>query len=93
MNKQAYEKIIEKCWADPAFKKQLLADPAGTLKAEGLELPEGLKVNAVENNAEQFTFVIPSEPIELSDEALDGVSGGKGIGSIEKSEWAPMATV
>ena len=76
MNEQFYEKVIAKCWANPAFKQQLLADPAGTLKAEGLELPEGLKVSAVENNAEQFTFVIPARPAELTDEMLAGVVGG-----------------
>ena len=76
MNEQAYEKIISKCWADPIFKQQLMADPAGTLKAEGIELPEGLKVNAVENNAEQFTFVIPARPAELTDEMLESVVGG-----------------
>ncbi len=77
MNEQAYKKVIAKCWANPAFKQRLLADPAGTLQAEGLELPEGIKVSAVENNAEQFTFVIPAQPAELTDEMLDGVAGGQ----------------
>ena len=76
MNEQAYEKIISKCWADPIFKQQLMADPAGTLKSEGFELPEGLKVSAVENSAEQFTFVIPARPAELTDEMLEAVVGG-----------------
>ena len=76
MNEQAYEKVIAKCWADSAFKHQLMADPAGTLKSEGFELPEGLKVSAVENSAEQFTFVIPARPAELTDETLEAVVGG-----------------
>ncbi|MEI6036146.1 MAG: NHLP leader peptide family RiPP precursor [Verrucomicrobiae bacterium] len=76
MNKQSYEKIISKCWANPAFKQQLMADPAGTLRAEGIEFPECLKVSAVENNAEQFTFVIPAQPAELTDDILEGIAGG-----------------
>jgi hypothetical protein len=77
MNKQAYEKVSAKCWANPAFKEQLLADPAGTLKAEGVELPEGLKVSAVEDSAGQFTFVIPAQHAELTDDMLEGVVGGR----------------
>jgi len=44
--------VIAKCWSDHGFKKKLLADPAATLKAEGVkfELPEGMTLKAVENN-------------------------------------------
>gem|GEM_PF-3028946 len=76
MNKEAYKSIITKCWADPEFKRRLIADAAGTLRAEGIAVPEGTQVNVVENTAREFTFVIPSEPSELSDAALDRVSGG-----------------
>ncbi len=65
MNEQSHEKNISKCCANPAFKPQPMADPAGTLK-----------VSAVEDTAAQFTFVIPARPAELSDEMLDGVVGG-----------------
>ncbi len=70
------QQLIAKCWADEAFKQKLLADPATVLKAEGIEVPPGVKVQAVENTAQQFTLVIPPKPDELSDEALDGVAGG-----------------
>ncbi len=62
--------------AGEAFKQKVLADPAAPLKAEGIEIPPGIKVQAVENTAQQFTLVIPPKPDELSDEALDGVAGG-----------------
>ncbi|GAB1394981.1 hypothetical protein MASR1M60_31450 [Rhodocyclaceae bacterium] len=75
-----YQQLIAKCWADEAFKQKLLADPAGTLKAEGMAVPEGVTVRVVENTAQQFTLVIPPQPDELSDEALDGVAGGGGEG-------------
>lgn len=70
------QQLIAKCWADEAFKQKLLADPAAALKAEGIEIPPGVTVRAVENTAQQFTLVIPPKQDELSDEALDGVAGG-----------------
>jgi len=76
MNEQTYKTIITKCWGDPDFKQRLIADPVGTLRAEGISVPDGIKVTVVENTATEFTFVIPSEPSELSDEELDGVAGG-----------------
>ena len=32
-------KLVAKCWADEGFKQKVLADPAATLRAEGVELP------------------------------------------------------
>ena len=67
--------IIAKCWADDSFKQQLLAEPMATLKAEGIELPEGLAVKVLENTANVFNLVIPVKPTELSDIDLDHVAG------------------
>ena len=78
MNDQAkqYQQLIAKCWADDAFKQRLLADPAGTLKAEGLAVPEGVTVRVVESAAQDVTLVIPARQTELSDEALGDTVGG-----------------
>ena len=78
MNDQAkqYQQIIAKCWVDEAFKQRLLDDPAGTLKAEGIAVPEGVRVRVVENTAQVFNLVIPARPTDLSDEMLTGVGGG-----------------
>ena len=35
----AMQKIITKCWEDEPFKERLLAEPAATLAAEGVEIP------------------------------------------------------
>lgn len=69
-------KIIAKAWSDANFKAKLLANPAEILQAEGIEVPAGVKVNAVENTNEQFFLVIPKAPGELSDEQLGSVAGG-----------------
>ncbi|GAB1394979.1 hypothetical protein MASR1M60_31430 [Rhodocyclaceae bacterium] len=70
------QQLIAKCWADEAFKQKLLADPAGTLKAEGMAVPDGVTVRVVENAAQDVTLVIPARPSDLSDEELSGASGG-----------------
>ena len=69
--------LVAKCWSDENFKRKLLADPAQTLRAEGLELPTGLTIKAVENDDKVFHVVIPAKPTDLSDEDLDRVSGGE----------------
>ena len=76
MNEQTYKTIITKCWADPDFKQRLIAEPAETLRAEGVAVPDGVEVTVVEDTASEFTFVIPCECTELSDDILDLVSGG-----------------
>ncbi|GAB1394983.1 hypothetical protein MASR1M60_31470 [Rhodocyclaceae bacterium] len=72
------QQLIAKCWADEAFKQKLLADPAATLKAAGIAVPEGGTVRVVENTAQEVTLVIPARPTELSDDELAGASGGRG---------------
>ncbi len=73
----AYGKIIAKAWRDPAFKAALIANPAAALKAEGIDVPDGMTVTVVENTDKQFHLVLPPVPTdELSDEALDAVAGG-----------------
>jgi hypothetical protein len=68
--------LIARCWADEGFKQKLLADPAGTLKPEGLELPAGMSYVAHENTDKVFHLVIPAKPTDLSDEDLAHVAGG-----------------
>jgi hypothetical protein len=82
MNDQAkqYQQLIAKCWADEAFKQRLMADPAATLKQEEMEVPEGITIHVVENTDQAFYLVIPTKPIQLSDEALEGTSGGFSAG-------------
>ena len=83
MNKEEQGKkmgqIIAKAWIDDGFKRKLLADAAATLREEGIELPDGLEVRAVENTDKVFHLVLPPKPVasELSDDDLAKVAGGK----------------
>jgi hypothetical protein len=59
-------KIIEKAWADPAFKQQLLADPKAALKAAfGVSIPDNITLKAVEEKANELVLVIPPNPAEI----------------------------
>src|SRR6476620_4138289 len=69
--------LIAKCWSDESFKQKFMADPAATLKAEGITVPAGVSIKAVEDTETVFHFVIPPKPAELSDEELDKVAGGE----------------
>ena len=71
--------ILAKCWSDEIFKKKLIADPVGTLKADGAKMPEGMSVNVVENTDKVFNLVIPAKPTDLTDADLNKVAGGVGI--------------
>jgi len=70
-------RVMVRCWADPVFKAQLLADPVAVLKAQGFELPEGLHISVLEDSPALVHWVIPARPSELSDAVLDAVAGGQ----------------
>ncbi len=77
-NEPEFGKVVAKAWRDPAFKAELIANPAAASKAEGIDVPAGMTVTVVENTDKQFHLVLPPVPTdELSDEALDEVAGGR----------------
>ena len=73
---KALGKLIAKTWADDGFKASLLADPAGVLTAEGLQVPAGVSVKVVENTDTIFNLVLPPKPTDLSDTDMDAISAG-----------------
>jgi hypothetical protein len=72
--------LIEKCWKDPEFKKEVIADPKSMLESHtGQKLPPQVKIVIHEEDANTLHFSIPPAPAgvtELSDQDLEKVAGG-----------------
>ena len=72
--------LIEKCWKDTEFKKQVVTDPKGMLERHiGQKLPADVKIFVHEEDANTLHFSLPPAPsnaMELSDEDLEKVAGG-----------------
>ena len=72
--------LIEKCWKDPEFKKQVVSDPKGMLERQtGQKLPPQVKIFVHEEDANTLHLSIPPAPsnlTELSDEDLQKIAGG-----------------
>jgi hypothetical protein len=76
--------LIEKCWKDAEFKRQVISDPKGMLERHtGQKLPAQVKIFVHEEDANTLHFAIPPAPTnlsELSDEDLEKVAGGTDVG-------------
>jgi Nitrile hydratase, alpha chain len=86
--------LIEKCWKDPEFKKQIVADPKGMLERHiGQKLPANLKILIHEEDANTLHFSLPPAPsnaTELSDEDLEKVAGGTELIVVATVAWAAV---
>jgi len=76
-------RLIEKSMEDESFRQRLIEEPKGTVEQElGTSLPEGVRVETVEETADTIYLVLPSTPMagaeggELSDQQLESVAGG-----------------
>jgi hypothetical protein len=61
------QKVIAKAWADEAFKQSLLANPAETLREQGIEAPPNVDVRVVECTDSVYYIVIPPRPAVAPD--------------------------
>ena len=75
-------RLIERSLQDDVFRQQLLADPRAMIEREtGRQLPEDLRVVAVEETADTIYLVLPStsplgEGGDLTEQELGAVTGG-----------------
>jgi hypothetical protein len=71
--------LIAACWKDDALKQRFLSDPHAVLAEHGMDVPEGMNVNVVENTDNAVHVTLPAAPeghAELSDEELESAAGG-----------------
>ena len=66
--------IVFKAWTDEKFKQQLLADPAAVMKANGIPVPAGIAVKAVENTDKTVFVTLPTKPHGITKDELDKVT-------------------
>ena len=65
------------CWKDEALKARLMSDPKTVLTEYGIDMPDGINVNVVENSDNTVHITMPAAPAtEISDEELSKVAGG-----------------
>ncbi|WP_424768040.1 NHLP leader peptide family RiPP precursor [Paenibacillus sp. sgz302251] len=66
--KSLKDQIIQKAWEDAAFKQQLLVNPKAAVKeAFGIEVPDTIDVEVVEETASKLYLVIPQNPAAADD--------------------------
>lgn len=75
--------LVRKCWKDPAFRREIVADPRGTLeKLTGQKVSEAVNIYIHEEDGNTIHLSIPPAPsnlTELSDVDLEKVAGGTDV--------------
>ena len=72
--------LFAACWKDPDLKARLMSDPGKVLTEHGIDIPEGIKLNIVENTENSINIVFPNPPeksMDLTDSELAAAAGGK----------------
>lgn len=77
-------RLVDRAASDTDLRQRLLAAPRATLESEGVELPPGVEIRAVENDARRVHLLIPERPDEgeVSDHELLEASGGSMVSGI-----------
>jgi hypothetical protein len=71
--------LFAACWKDEALKARFMADPKAVLAEYGMDVPDGIDVNVVENSDNTVHITMPAVPeghMSLSDEELSAAAGG-----------------
>ena len=77
--RNALAELFAACWKDEALKARFMSDPKAVLAEHGIDVPDNIDVNVVENSDNTVHITMPKDPTgstELSDEELAGAAGG-----------------
>ncbi len=70
--------LTDRAISDEGFRSFLLSDPKGAIAEElGIELPDAIDVKVHESDMSTLHLALPVA--ELSEEQLEGISGGFGV--------------
>ena len=75
----AMVELFTACWKDEALKARFMSDPKAVLAEHGLDVPDNIDVNVVENSDNTVHITIPMAPRgsdKLSDAELLNAAGG-----------------
>jgi hypothetical protein len=81
-NTDKFQKLLDKAWNDPEFRKFLIEHPAKALFSFGIETPRGKKIVIHEDTSTTIHICIPHQPTELSNEDLKNITGGLSQGEV-----------
>ncbi len=75
---QTITDVKKRAAEDEAFRKLCLDNPDEAIKQiSGMEVPEGVKINIIENDTGvDHTIILPPKESEMSKQELDSVAGG-----------------
>ena len=71
------DEFTTKVMTDAAFREELKREPAATMRAHGVDVPDGVEIEVVESTPTKHYVVLP--PLrsgELSEDDLTAVQGG-----------------
>lgn len=54
--------LICRAWCDDEFRTRLLSDTEAVLRENGVHVPDGVKVQAIENSEAVYYLFIPPKP-------------------------------
>ena len=80
--RNALTDLFAACWKDDALKARFMADPKAVLAEHGIDVPDNMNVNVVENSDNTVHITMPMAPDgheALSMEELSQAAGGGGI--------------
>ena len=77
--KNALAQLFAACWKDEALKARFMSDPRGSLKEHGLDVPDGIDIQVVENTDDTVHVTLPAPPeghANLSNDELSKAAAG-----------------
>ena len=71
------QEFAQKFLGDESFRQEFKNDPVATMRAHGVDVPNGIEIEVVESTpTKQYIVMPPLQSDELSEEDLNAAQGG-----------------